>query len=152
MNRYLVLDLEQREDALYFADKFLKDSRKWNQELKQHLAELDCVTDLSAVVNSEVHTGHISHPTEYSAMDRINITMKIDRLKNYQKLLEVGLSSLNEDEKKVIDAFYFTEGRYINSLVHDLAYEFECSTKSIYNKKNKALLDIANAIMVYINY
>lgn len=152
MNRYLVLDLYNKEDALYFADKFLKDSKQWKAELKKAEADLESVTNLSAINNSEVHTGNISHPTENMAFDRMRIEISIERLNGYKSILYAGLVNLDDRQKKIINAFYFTSGRYISSLVYDLADEFGCSPRSIYHKKNTALLDFVSNIMVYINY
>lgn len=152
MHRYLVLNLNRKDDALFFGDKFLTERDKWKKELKEKYAELETVAELSAIVNSEVHSGKITDPTEHTASMRMKVEEQISRLKNYQNLLEIGLSHLTEEQQEIINAFYYTHGRYINSLVHELSIKYSCSARGVYRKKEKAILDFVDVIRDNINY
>ena len=152
MNRYLVLDLYNKKDAMFFGEKFLKDSTEWAKKITKHEEELKDITELSAMTNSEVHSGNIGHPTEKTAFERMRIESSIHRYEVYQQIFNHGMAALDEEQKKIINSFFFTPGKYVHALVSSLADELGCSLRGVYRKKDKAILDFVAAVMEYINY
>ena len=151
MNRYLVLDLDKKKDALFFGDKFLSEAKGWNKEIRDIDAELEEVCELPAVTSSEVHSTNIGDPTEKIAFSVMVIRAKKARIETYKEILDRGLKSLNEEQKKVIDAFYFRIGKPINWLVSDLCNEFDCSPRKIYRIKESAILDFVSVVKELIS-
>ena len=152
MQRYVVLNLNRKEDAVFFGDKFLKDHTEWAKEKKQKEAELESVLELSAISSSEVHTGNISDQTPKIAIEKMRVESSIDRLKTYEEVMQYGLSHVTEEQRKILTAFYFTTDKLVNALVHDLANEIGCSDRHIYRLKEEALLDFVHHVRVFIDF
>jgi len=151
MNRYLTLNLWDKDDALYFGNKFLNDRNKWKQKIKEKEAELESVSDLPAMSNSEVHSGHISKPTENATFARLMIEEDIKRYLDYESILTYGLDHIPEDEKKILTKLTNTKGRFTNAIIDELANEFDCDPRTIYNKRRYAILDFVEAIREIID-
>lgn len=146
MNRYLTLDLSNKEDALYFGNKFLADRAKWKKEIKEKKDELDSVRDLKAISNSEVHSGHISNPTQNSAFAAMRLEEEITRREDYETILTYGLNHISEEEKDILTALLYTKGRYTNAIIDDLAIKYDCDPRTIYNRRRTAVLNFVEAI------
>lgn len=151
MQRYVVLNLNRKEDAVFFGDKFLKDHTEWAKEKKKKEEELESVLELSAISSSEVHTGNISDTTQKVAMEEMRIESSINRLETYEEIMKYALSRITEEHRKILEAFYFTKDKLISALVHELADEFQCSERSIYNQKREALLEFVHHIRVFVD-
>lgn len=152
MQRYVVLNLNRKEDAVFFGDKFLKDHVNWEKEIKQKEAELESILELSAISSSEVHTGNISDQTPKIVMEKIRVETSIDRLKTYMEVMNYALSHMSEEHRRVLEAFYFTKGKLVSALVHELADEFQCSERSVYNQKREAILEFVHHIRVFVDF
>ena len=146
MNRYLTLDLSNKEDALYFGNKFLNDRHKWKKEIKEKQAELESVCELPSISNSEVHSGNISKPTENTAFAKMKIEEQIKRYQDYEYILTYGLDHIPEDEKKILTKLQFTKGKFTNVIIDELANEFDCDPRTIYNRRRNAVLDFVDAV------
>lgn len=146
MDRYLFLDLDDREDAWYFGKKFLNDKDKWEKEIKTKRDELDSILELSAITNSEVHSHNISDPTKQTAFAKMRVEEQIARRKAYQEVLKFGLSHIDEEDKKIIQAFYFQPNKQTQFIIDELAIELECDPRTIYNRRKSAVLHFVDAI------
>ena len=135
MNRYIEFN----------PDKFLKDARKWAKEKRDSQKQLDSILELSAVSNTEVHTNNISDPTRDTAIKKLMLEAEIDRLDNYQCILEYGLSRIDELERKLLNAFYWSD-TYLNRIVDDFCNDLDCSPRHVYKLKRKALDHFAQSI------
>ena len=152
MNRYLTLDLNNKKDATFFAEKLFADRDEWRRKRRKKEAELNSIRSLSAVSQSEVHSGNIANPTENKAMDVLRLEDDIKRYENYEYVVEYGLSHIEPDEREILEAFYFSKGKMLNVLVDELADKYSCDPRTIYRRKRTALLDFVDAVRVIINY
>ena len=153
MNRYLTLDLDNKKDATFFAEKLFADRDEWRRKRRKKEAELNSIRTLSAVSNSEVHSGNIANPTEQKAIDVLRLEDDIHRYENYEYVMEYGLSHIEPDEREVIEAFYFKpKGKMTNVMVDELANKWNCSPRFVYKKKRIAILNFVDAVRVIINY
>lgn len=152
MNRYLTLDLNNKKDATFFAEKLFADRDEWRRKRRKKEAELNSIRSLSAVSNSEVHSGNIANPTEQKAMDVLRIEDDIKRYTNYEYVVEKGLSYLDPEEREILEAFYFTKGKMLNVLVDNLAIKYDCDPRTIYRRKRTAILNFVDAVKAIINY
>ena len=153
MNRYLTLDLNNKKDATFFAEKLFADRDEWRRKRRKKEAELNSIRTLSAVSQSEVHSGNIANPTENKAMDVLRLEDDIKRYENYEYVVEYGLSHIPADEREVIEAFYFKpKGKMVNAMVDELANKWNCTPRFVYKKKRIAIEDFVDAVRVIINY
>ena len=153
MNRYLTLDLNNKKDATFFAEKLFADRDEWRRKRRKKEAELNSIRSLSAVSQSEVHSGNIANPTENKAMDVLRLEDDIKRYENYEYVVEYGLSNIPPDEREVIEAFYFKpKGKMVNAMVDELANKWNCTPRFVYKKKRIAIEDFVDAVRVIINY
>lgn len=151
MNRYLKLDLDNKEDAWYFGKKFLNDRTKWKKEIEKEKMNLNSVLELSAITNSEVHSTAISHPTEQTAFAKMRIEEQIARRLAYQSVLEYGLSHISEDDQKIIKAFYFNPYKQTQAIADELSIEYGCTPRMIFNRRKSSVLAFVNAIRELID-
>ena len=129
MDRYIVFNVEL----------FLKEAKKWGREKKKLTAELDSVLELTAITNSEVHSGKISDPTSNAANKRMKISTEIKRLDNYQRILEYGLSHITTEQRDLIENFYLKQGVRLNRVVDDYCNELDVSPRTVYRMKKLAV-------------
>ena len=87
--------------------QFLKDSSGWEEKIQSLQEELDNMPELPAVKNSEVHSGNISNPTMQNALRRLKIQSEIEELKLNREMLNYAFKALTEDERRLIDGFFF---------------------------------------------
>lgn len=151
MNRYLTLDLDDKEDALYFGKKFLGDRHKWKMKIRKKQDELDTISELPAMSNSEVHSGHITKPTERAAMARIKIQEDIKRYLDYESILNYGLTHISPEDRELIEAFHFSKGKMLNAVIDEIAIKRDCSSRYIYKQRRNAILNFVDAIREIIN-
>ena len=153
MNRYLTLDLNNKKDATFFAEKLFADRDEWRRKRRKKEAELNTIRSLSAVSQSEVHSGNIANPTEQKAMDVLKIEDDIKRYENYEYIVEYGLSHITQEERDVIEGFYFKpKGKMTNVIVDELAHKYSCDPRSVYRTKRTALLEFVEAVRGIIGY
>lgn len=129
MDRYILFD----------PNKFLKEAKGWKSEKKKLQEELKAVLELTGLTNSEVHSTSTSDPTSKAAEKRFRVSREIDRLDNYQRILEYGLANISETNREILEAFYFTKGKALNFIVDELSEKYRCSPRQIYRMKNEAL-------------
>lgn len=151
MDRYLTLDLSNKNDALYFGNKFLDDRDYWKKQIRKKNRELQSVSEIKGISNSEVHSGAISKPTENVAIAKMQITEQIKRYEDYEYILTYALNNISEESRDIITAFHYTKGRYINSIVDELAAKYGCETRTVYNKRRTAVLEFVEAVRELIN-
>lgn len=124
---------------LFNPEKFLKDAPKWDAERKRLEKELESVLELTANENAEVHSGSISDPTQKTALKRLWLSQEINRIDNYQHVLEYGLTHITPSQRELIECFYFKKNKALNYIVDELSEKYSCSTRHIYRMKNEAV-------------
>lgn len=146
MDRYLKLDLSDREDALYFGKKFLGDRHKWQKKIREKRKELESVCELPAVGNSEVHSGHISKPTEKAVFQKLRIEEEITRYQDYETILTYGLNHISEEDRDILTAISRNKWKLTNAIIDELADKYDCDPRTIYNKRRYAIYNFVDAI------
>ena len=152
MDKYLTLDLNRKKDATFFAEKLFADRPEWRRKRRQKERELESARSLNAVSQSEVHSGNISKPTESMAFDAMRLEDEIKKYENYEYIVEYGLSHITQEERDVLEAFYFTKGKMMNKLVDGLAAKYSCDPRTVYRTKRTAILNFVDAVREIINY
>ena len=150
MNKYLVLDLDNKNDAWYFGNKFLNDRNDWKDKIRKHQKDLESVSELKGINYTDVHSGNVGNPTQNTAMLEISIMEKIEDLERYEHILTYGLSQLEEKDADIINGLYFTRGKYVSAIVDELAIKYECDPSTIYRHKRTAVLNFVDAVRVFI--
>lgn len=135
MKRYVKLDVEA----------FLKDSKKWDAEIKDLEKKKDEIVILSGISNSEVHSGNISHPTEDTALRYQAITEEIERIHNYRDILAEALDWIDADDEALINGFFFGK-KTINAFVDEYCIEHGCEVKTVYRRRAEAVNRLRKAI------
>ena len=153
MNRYLTLDLNNKKDATFFAEKLFADRDEWRRKRRQKERELESNRSLKAVSQSEIHSGNIANPTENTALDDMRIEDEIKRYENYEYIVEYGLSHISPEDREVIEGFYFKpKGKMTNVIVDNIANKWNCTPRFVYKKKRTAVLNFVEEVREIINY
>jgi hypothetical protein len=82
----------------------------------------------------------------------MKIEEQIKRYQDYETILTYGLDHIPEDEKLILTKLQNTRGKFTNVIIDELANEFDCDPRTIYNKRRYAVLDFVEAIREIINY
>lgn len=151
MDRYIRLDLSNKEDAYYFGKKFLGDRHTWKKEIKEKKDELDAICEIPAMSNSEVHSGHISKPTENAAFARMKIEEQITRREDYETILVYGLNHISEEDKDIITALQKNKWKLTSAIIDELANKYDCDPRTIYNRRRYAILNFVDAIRGFVD-
>ena len=126
---------------------FLKKSKYWPMEKAKLKKELDEMPELPSTENkSGVRSGNISDMTGQMAMRRLEIEAQIEEIELYEEMLRYGLSVLSEDEKDVINGFYF-DGRAIGTFVWKYGRKSGICKDYVYAKRNRALKKMGDALL-----
>lgn len=152
MERYLTLDLSNKEDAYYFGKKFLGDRNWWKSQIKKKNRELESITELKGITNSEVHSGNIGNPTQNTAFARMKVEEDINRYENYEYILTYGLNHISEQDKDILVALQKNKWKLTSSIIDELSIKYDCDPRTIYNKRRYAIYDFVDAIREIINY
>ena len=151
MDRYIRLDLSNKEDAYYFGKKFLADRHKWREMIREKMAELDSICELPAISNSEVRTGNISKPTENAAFARMRIEDQIKRYEDYETILTYGLNHISEEDRDIITAISNNKWKLTNAVIDELAEKYAIDPRTVYNRRRYAILNFVDAVREIIN-
>lgn len=92
------------------AEKFLKDSRKWDEELAGYVKELEEITLIKGESDSVGHSTEISRPVESLAVRRDKVVSKINRVRAKQNLLAYCLKRLSQYDYELICGFFYNKG------------------------------------------
>lgn len=138
MNKYVRFDMVA----------FLKQSKYWKKDLAKKKLELQEITMLTSVQTDKLPSGSgkVSDPTSNVVARREKIISEIDYIRLCQAALKDSLSQLNEEEREIIDGFFFSrktkdvEGRRLATKYN---YNYP---NGIYNARNKALDKMRNYI------
>lgn len=136
MDRYMKFDIE----------RFLKDSRGWLKEIRKKQAELDDLFGLPELSQeTPVQTSNISDITGTTASRREPLIQEIERLSYYVGVLDNALSQLSEQERDLIDTFFFSRG-YMYARVDEYAYKWGRSIPSVYIDRRETLNKLSDLI------
>lgn len=130
----------------------LKDFKSMQHILKHTDEEIanihDDMTSIGSPVLSDIPKG--SHNPQANENRIINALDKIDVLKErysqaveYMSWFEPAWMALSEDERFVLQSFYWDENDSQTNAVYDVCDHFSIERSSAYNKKNRAVDHLA---------
>lgn len=90
--------------------RFLKNSRKWDDELKQLHNALDSITEIGGASDDPGRSSDISRPTERTSLDRMAIESRINVLNLYKRALTYCMKVISDYDKVLIEGFFFNSG------------------------------------------
>ena len=114
--------------------------------------EIDTVSDRMSSVSSPVlsdmpkapHNPQTNESKLISAIDEIDVLKERYRqAAEYMEWFNPAWLALSEDERYVLQAFYWNEGRSQTSAVYDICDHFNIERSSAYNRKNRAVNHLA---------
>lgn len=79
------------------------------------------------------------------AIQRDNIVKKIDRIEYYEKVLHFAFNHLADEEKEVIELFFFSHG-YIAPFVRKYGEKYGYSSRGVYRKRREVLSKMTKTI------
>ena len=127
------------------AQKFIRESGTWEQRKKDLLQELDGITEIRGVDNSPVRSGKLNDSTANVAMQRDRIQHQIERIEEYEAILQYAFGRLSDEQKEVIQLFFYSRG-YIARLVRKFAGKYHISEREVYRRRREALTLISQII------
>lgn len=128
-------------------DLLLKKSKGFDEEIQKLQKKLDAIPELPAVNNeSGIRGSEPSDPTGKLALRRMELIEKINEINLYKEMLECGLSVLTDDERIVINGFYFGKKR-IRSFVWEYGRKHGLCKDYVYKRKNEVLRKMGDFIL-----
>lgn len=152
MDRFIMLDLNDKEDAFYFGKKFLNSRNWWKAQIRKKNAELNSITELKGITNSEVHSGNIGNPTQNTAFAKMKVEEDIQRYENYEHVLSYGLNHISDQDKDILTALQNNKWKLTSAIISELSIKYDCDPRTIYNRRRYAILNFVEAIRGIINY
>ena len=135
MDRYITFNPE----------KFLRESKQWEGERKKLQKILESRSELPSHEQNEVRSGNIANPTQQAALDELRIKQEIERLNQYDYILNYGLSRLTDEEKYILHGFFMKKG-YVNVFVDECCHKYDCKPKTVYNKRREAVRSFSRIV------
>lgn len=131
--------------------RFLEDSVKWDKQIKNLEFKAEKMIESSGMAlsseHSKVQTSGVSDSTAQTAIRVSAINDEIQTIKEKQKALKNSISALTDDEKCVIDMFFFTKGRMIGAMVNEFSLNRGISISGVYSLRRTALDKIESEIL-----
>lgn len=152
MDRFIMLDLGDKEDAYYFGKKFLNSRNWWKAQIRKKNAELKSITELKGITYSEVHSGNIGNPTQNTAFAEMKVEEDIQRYENYEYVLSYGLNHISDQDKDILTALQNNKWKLTSAIISELSIKYDCDPRTIYNRRRYAILNFVEAIREIINY
>ena len=118
---------------------FLKASRYWKNEKERLEQELENTLYLPSVNNvTGVRSGNIAEPAAKTALRNLEIQAKIEEIRLNETMLDYALSKLSEDERSVIDGFFYPR-KSIGVFVHDYGRKHGLCKDYVYAERERVL-------------
>lgn len=139
MNNYVRFDIES----------FLRDSKRWDAELKSLQTELDSIAYIKGAPDTPARSSEPSRPTESIAVERDRLMTRIDRLNEYKTVLGNCLDQISDHDRELIDGFFF--GRVnIFSFVDSWCRKHASNTRYCYRDRRIALDHLRSKVEAYM--
>lgn len=124
---------------------FLKESKRWKSEIKRLKQELNALSELPAVEQSEIHTSSISNSTSRQAELREPILDEIARLEFLITVRDYALRKLSKKDKEIIDGFFFGKVS-VYRFVDDFGRKYGMCQSDVYTARKNALARFGVAV------
>ena len=126
---------------------FLKESKKWDGQIKKLEEELENISELPSTGNNPVvGNGNISDLTAKTAVRRFEISAEIEEIKLNKEMLAFAMKRLSDDEKQLIQGFYYPKKR-IDRFISDYGSEHGLCRSYVYEKLNRTLDKMGRMIL-----
>lgn len=118
--------------------KFLKESKKWKDKLKDIKDELDSIAELPAIESSGVQSSSISDLTYNTALKRLKLTNEQEYLEACISIRDWALSNLSPFDRELIEGFFYPKTS-IYMFVENFKIENALCTSDVYSARREAL-------------
>jgi len=125
---------------------FLKASRHWDDDIKRLQEEHDNLSELPAMGNNPGRSSETSDLTANVALKRLKIASQIEEIRLYKEMLDFALKSLTEDERRLIDGFFYPSKMSIGSFVWEYGREKGICKDYVYRERDRALTKMRHVI------
>ena len=126
--------------------KFLKDSRHWDGQIADLLAEMESITEIGGVGTGMPSGGDISRPVERTAVRKDAIRQQIDKIQEYKECFRYVWTHAEEDDLIILKGFYYAPG-YIYEFVEWWCDAFASNREYCYRAKREAETRFAEACL-----
>lgn len=118
---------------------FLKASKHWEEDKAKLEQEMDALLTLPSIKNeSGVHSSNVSDITAQTALRRLQIQAEIEEIKLNEEMLNYALKQLTEDERALIDGFFYPRQK-IGVFVEEYGRKHGMCKDYVYRDKDAAL-------------
>lgn len=118
---------------------FLESSKHWQDDLRKLQNELDNISYLPAGGNETGVRGSDISETPYSiTLQKLKIQAGINKIKKDMGMLDYGLKCLTEDEKELIDGFFYPK-KAKGVFVYEYGRKHGLCKTLVYDKRTKVL-------------
>lgn len=125
---------------------FLKASKHWDGDIKKLNQKLE---DISYLPSNNNETGirgsDISEAPYRIALQRLKIQSEIEEIKLYKEMLRHGMKSLSDEETELINGFFYPK-KEIGYFVHEYGRKYGIRERGVYEKRERVLEKMRNAI------
>ena len=126
---------------------FLKQSKKWDEKIKEIEQKLAEISELPAVENKTgVRSGKTSDLTQQTAMKKMELQEKLDRLKRDKEMLQYALDKLGEPDRELINGFYFSK-KQRSIFVWNYGRKYGLCKDYVYSERNRVLKEMGEEIV-----
>ena len=120
-------------------EKFLKASAEWDTKLEILEQNLEDIPYLPSSNNETgIRGSNISEPPYTITLQRQKIQAQIDEIKRYKEMLDYGMKRLTEDERALIDGFFYPK-RPIGIFVEQYGRKYGIRERGVYEKRKRVL-------------
>lgn len=125
-------------------DKFLLDSRRWENEKNKLLEEMESLAELERTGSNGRASG-ISDSTALAVIKRERIQRQIDRLDVYQQAFTYAWNNLSDTSKDVLTALILTDGAKLQA-VSKYAEKCNICVNEVYKLRRESLAELHDLI------
>lgn len=137
MNRYIRFD----------ADRFIRDSRLWGEELSRLKEELDSITEIGGSGGQIPTSNEISRPVERTAIEREDILSRMQQIDEYQKAFKYAWEHVGEYDREMLEGFFF---KPIVKFIEEWCVEHTSNRQYCYRDRRIALEHFREVIEYWI--
>lgn len=118
---------------------FLKESKHWDKKLKTLQDELDGISYIPAGGNDTgIRGSDISEPPYTITVQELQIQAEMEEIKLNKEMLKYALKQLTEDERALIDGFFYPK-KTMRVFVREYGAKYGLSDTLVYDKRTKVL-------------
>lgn len=126
---------------------FLKASKRWDEDIKKLRQQHDDLPLLPSMGDKTTgKSGNVSDVTGRLALRRLEIKAKIEKLELYKEMLAYVLKTLTEDERLLVNGFFFPK-KEIGVFVQEYGIEHGLCKDYVYAERDKVLKKMSDTLL-----